>query len=126
MNGSHTIWLWGALSVACSTTAKAPNDAAAPTRHVVAQAAAPSPTAPLTASNAMPADAPETPAPHADPDVATIRTLRRAASLYATFIEKAGQDPSYADAVRRSRERLADIEQTIDFLEKGLAERAGQ
>jgi hypothetical protein len=46
--------------------------------------------------------------------------------MYETFIEKAGNDPSYADAVRRSRERLADIEQTIDFLQKGIAARASE
>jgi hypothetical protein len=50
--------------------------------------------------------------------------LRKAALLYQEFIDRAGTDPSYADAVRRSRERIADIEAILRFRDEGRRERA--
>ena len=58
-----------------------------------------------------------------DPDVRTIRELRRASDLFETFVAKAGPDPRFADAVGRSRQRMSDIAATIAFLEEGLRER---
>jgi hypothetical protein len=45
-----------------------------------------------------------------------IRMLETAKAQLQTFIEKAGDRPEFAEAVQRSRERVADIEQTICFL----------
>lgn len=61
-----------------------------------------------------------------DPDERTIRELRQAASLFESFIAKADDDPKYADAVARSRERIDDIEREIAFLAEGIAARRGQ
>jgi len=42
-----------------------------------------------------------------------------------TFIEKAGADPRYAEAVTRSRGRVEDLTATIEFLEAGRRQRVG-
>jgi hypothetical protein len=51
-------------------------------------------------------------------------SLRKAALLYQEFIDRAGSDPSYAEAVRRSRERISDIQAILRFREEGRRERA--
>jgi hypothetical protein len=56
-------------------------------------------------------------------DLATIRNLNRARNQYAAFVERAGSDATYADAVERSRQRMVDIDETIRFLKRGIAER---
>lgn len=61
-----------------------------------------------------------------DPDERAIVELRRASELFATFVAKAGDSPEFADAVRRSKERMADIRATLPFLEAGLRERKGR
>jgi hypothetical protein len=58
-------------------------------------------------------------------DREAMATLRHAAKLYETFIDKAGSAPEYADAVARSRERLEDIRATLEFMEKGRQLRDG-
>jgi hypothetical protein len=45
-----------------------------------------------------------------------VAALREAIVLYQAFIEHAKDDPQYADAVRKSRERIEDAQATIDFL----------
>ena len=45
-----------------------------------------------------------------------IRMLESARADLVTFVDKAGDAPEYADAVRRARDRIDDITQTIDFL----------
>ena len=50
--------------------------------------------------------------------------LRRAEQLFQQFIDKAGNDPAYAEAVERSRERIADIEEILRFRAQGRLERA--
>jgi hypothetical protein len=45
-----------------------------------------------------------------------VTALERAIELYQTFIERAGDDPRYAEAVRRSRGRIEDARLTICFL----------
>jgi len=60
-----------------------------------------------------------------DPRFSTDRQvveLRRAIVLYEQFIARAEADPRFDEAVRRSRDRVADAKATIDFL---LQEAAG-
>jgi len=42
--------------------------------------------------------------------------LERAILLYRQFLDRAGDDPRYADAVKRSRERIQDAEEGLTFL----------
>lgn len=56
-------------------------------------------------------------------DLRTIERLREAFDQYQAFIERAESDPSFEQAVERSRERRADIRAEIEFLEHGVAER---
>jgi hypothetical protein len=46
-----------------------------------------------------------------------VSELRRAKLLYEQFIEHAANRPELEPAVRKSRERIVDVQQTIDFLE---------
>jgi len=62
-------------------------------------------------------------APAEDPDERAVRELTRAEELYRIFLEKAGTNPAYAEAVRRSRDRIEDLREEIAFLEQGIAER---
>jgi lipoprotein NlpI len=45
--------------------------------------------------------------------------LSKASELYLAFIEKAGDDPVYAQAVKRSKDRMQDIQDTIKFIKEG-------
>jgi hypothetical protein len=45
-----------------------------------------------------------------------VAVLRRAITLYQQFIDRAGGDPAFAEAVKRSRDRMKDAEETIAFL----------
>jgi len=54
-----------------------------------------------------------------------VSELERAIGLYRQFLERAGDDPRFADAVKRSRERVADAEQTIVFLRQQSDEQNG-
>jgi hypothetical protein len=45
-----------------------------------------------------------------------IAELERAIGLYRQFLERAGDDPRFAGAVARSRDHIADAQQTIAFL----------
>jgi hypothetical protein len=45
-----------------------------------------------------------------------VTALERAIELYGMFIERAGDDPQYAEAVRRSQNRMEDARLTICFL----------
>jgi hypothetical protein len=45
-----------------------------------------------------------------------IVVLERAIGLYRQFLERAGDEPRYAEAAKRSRDRIADAEETITFL----------
>jgi hypothetical protein len=63
----------------------------------------------------------ETSAPEGDER--TIRELENSAALFRQFLQKAGDDPRYAEAVERSRERLEDIRVTIEFMRRGIEER---
>lgn len=48
-----------------------------------------------------------------------IPTLEQASKQYREFIAKAGGDPVFADAVKRSEERSKDIDDTIKFIREG-------
>jgi hypothetical protein len=52
-------------------------------------------------------------------DQAFLVNARRAITEYQAFIERAGDASEYADAVQRSRERIADLEQMIVFVKRG-------
>ncbi len=45
--------------------------------------------------------------------------LQKASEQYQAFIEKAGDDPVYAQAVKRSKDRMQDIQDTIKFIKEG-------
>ena len=47
-----------------------------------------------------------------------IAALEQAIGLYQQFLERAGDDPHYAEAAKRSRERIDDARATIDFLKQ--------
>lgn len=46
-----------------------------------------------------------------------IPTLEKAAGQFRDFVQKAGDDPVFAAAVKRSNERVQDIQDTIKFLQ---------
>jgi len=50
---------------------------------------------------------------------APVPTLKKAAEQYKTFIDKAGSDPAFAAAVKRSKDRSQDIADTVKFIEEG-------
>jgi hypothetical protein len=52
-------------------------------------------------------------------DLAFVVNARRAIAEYRSFIDKAGEASEYAEAVERSRERIADLEQMIVWVEQG-------
>jgi lipoprotein NlpI len=47
--------------------------------------------------------------------------LGKASEQYKAFIEKAGDDPVFAQAVKRSKDRMSDINDTIKFIKEGEA-----
>jgi Tfp pilus assembly protein PilF len=51
---------------------------------------------------------------------ATIPVYDEALAIYNTFIQKAGGAPEYADAVKRSKERIKDIEDFKKFIVDGI------
>ena len=46
--------------------------------------------------------------------------LSKASEQYKAFIEKAGDDPVFAQAVKRSKDRMEDIDDTIKFIKEGI------
>jgi hypothetical protein len=48
-----------------------------------------------------------------------VSVLREAVLLYTQFLERAEGQPEFAPAIRKSRERIADAEATIIFLQGG-------
>jgi Tfp pilus assembly protein PilF len=48
-----------------------------------------------------------------------VPNLKKAAEIYKTFIGKAGNTDVFAAAVKRSKERSQDIEDTVKFIEEG-------
>jgi hypothetical protein len=54
-----------------------------------------------------------------------VTALERSIELYQMFIERAGDDPRYEEAVRRSRARIDDARTTICFLLEKPCDDAG-
>jgi len=53
----------------------------------------------------------------------SIAMMKTAIRQYEDFIGKAGSDSAFADAVKRSKERIQDMRDTIKFLEEGKKSR---
>lgn len=51
---------------------------------------------------------------------AVITSLRAASTKYDDFIQRAGSDEVFAEAVKRSQDRIQDINDTIKFIEDGI------
>ncbi len=88
--------------------------------------------APASSGGAVPPEATPTEEPAAPADVADedrqIAVLREARASFVAFVERARDDAEFAEAVARSRERIEDIDATIEFLEASRRDRlaAGQ
>lgn len=54
----------------------------------------------------------------------SVATLEAAAKIFETFIQKAGNDPKYADYVKRAKERIEDIGVMVQFIKEGQSEAA--
>ncbi|HEV8246612.1 MAG TPA: hypothetical protein VGP93_12625 [Polyangiaceae bacterium] len=121
MMKSALLFVGTALLSSCSQTPQ-PVSQAQP-----APRAARPPPAHLAATNALPpppsASAPEQPRSASAEDQRVIAELAKAFGLYQQFIDKAGSDEAYAQAVTRSKERMEDIRSTLIFLRQGIAER---
>jgi hypothetical protein len=61
-----------------------------------------------------------------DLDEYHLRMLALAQAEFETFVRKAGNDPRFTEAVRRSRDHIDDIAKTREFLAAGLAEKHAQ
>lgn len=48
-----------------------------------------------------------------------IPMLEKAANIYEDFVRKAGSDSAYAEAVKRSKDRVQDIRDTVQFIKDG-------
>jgi tetratricopeptide (TPR) repeat protein len=48
-----------------------------------------------------------------------IPIFEKASQQYQDFVRKAGDDPAFAPAVKRSKERIKDIEDTVKFIKEG-------
>ena len=55
---------------------------------------------------------------------AAIENAERAARLYEEFLARAGDSEEYAAAVKRSREQIKDLRDTLVFIREGAAQRA--
>jgi Flp pilus assembly protein TadD len=53
------------------------------------------------------------------PGAAAIPLLEKSAQQYRDFVAKAADGPEFADAVKRSKERSTDIDDTIKFIREG-------
>jgi len=118
------------LSVACAgappAVARAPSQAAAPAPPAATPASAPAtaeraeavpPEKAIASADAVYRDQLAIPGRDARFSVdRQIVALERAIDLYKQFLERAGDEPRYAEAAQRSRDRIADAEQTIAFL----------
>jgi tetratricopeptide (TPR) repeat protein len=53
-----------------------------------------------------------------------VPALEQAATIFETFVQKAGSNPEFATAVKRSKERSQDIRDTVKFIKEGQSEAA--
>lgn len=124
-------------SFACSSARPAP--ARAPVSTNAVPTPAPATSAPAATGAGLPAPPPAAAMADADAlyrdQLATrgrderfstdrqIAALSQAILLYEQFIDRAGDDPRYVQAVKRSRERIADAKATLEFLREDDAAR---
>lgn len=107
---------------------------------VGARTSAPAPAGPESGAATAPspsaqASAKDTPRPTAvkapleyhdetDADRVFIENAERAIAQYTEFLARAGDNPEYAVAAKRSREQIEDLQATLVFVRKGAAQRA--
>jgi tetratricopeptide (TPR) repeat protein len=53
-----------------------------------------------------------------------VPALEQAASIFESFVKKAGNSPEFADAVKRAKERSQDIRDVVKFIKEGQSEAA--
>jgi len=58
-----------------------------------------------------------------DADEVFLRETERSIALYRQFIERAGDDPAYADQVKKSRQQIEDLTAARIFVLNGLTAR---
>jgi hypothetical protein len=86
--------------------------------------AAAAPQRPLIANHEGTLPGPNPPLAHTeDLDEYHLRMLELAQTQFETFIRKAGNDPRFAETVKRSRDHIDDIEKTREFVATGPAGR---
>ena len=128
-------WLFLATFLAgCSGATVVNGSSRAPSASVQARAPAPAPAIPKErdATSASPERAAATASAPLELDYAAddgqtfVENAKRAVAEYREFIERAGTDEQYAPAVKRSRERIEDLEAARIFVENGMRERAGK
>ena len=113
---------WFAVgTLACASAACAGRPPAAAT----ALGAVPAAASAAVPAEVTPADEPTAPAAAADvaDEERQIAVLLAARASFVEFVERAGDDAEFAEAVARSRERIEDIDATIDFLEASRRDR---
>jgi len=59
-----------------------------------------------------------------DADRVFIENAERAIREYSEFVARAGDSQEYAQAVKRSREQIEDLQKAIIFVREGAAQRA--
>ena len=60
----------------------------------------------------------------ADSDQVFVDNALRAIAQYREFLERAGDDPQYQPAVKRSREQIEDLEAAVEWVRSGMRARA--
>jgi hypothetical protein len=98
--------------------------AASPARRGPDSASAPVGIRTPSAPAVLPASPPLDYDSETDNDQAYLDNTRRAVELYREFIDRAGTDPQYAAAVKRSREQIEDLTNSGIFVGRGMRERA--
>lgn len=59
-------------------------------------------------------------------DVQALAELERAEQSLIAFLKKAGDDPAYAESVKKAKERLRDVRDTMTWLQRGLQLKKGK
>ena len=119
--------VWGPVSLCCfSILSVVACSSGASSTVVRAASAAPAARASAPALAANPA-APAANAPLAyhdenERDRVFIANAERAIGEYTEFIARAGSNPEYAAAVKRSREKIEDLRDTLSFVRAGRAQ----
>jgi len=94
----------------------------AQTAAKVAPVQASEPVAPVSPSKT--ASAPLEFNAESESDRVFIENAERAIGQYSEFLSRAGDGEEYAQAAKRSREQIEDLQAAIDFVRRGAQERA--